>query len=67
MAHSDEDVRKIAELNAAFVTLNDKGKDSALTILRTLRFAQAVMGTGTYEAATNTGGQQTARVRNPYN
>ena len=44
MTHCKEDVQKIAELNSTFMTLNDKGKDSALTILRALSFAQAVMG-----------------------
>ena len=53
MAHCKEDVQKIAELNSTFMMLNDKGKDSALTILRALSFAQAVMGTDTCEDAGN--------------
>lgn len=51
MTHCKEDVRKIAELNSTFMTLNDKGKDSALTILRALSFAQAVMGADTCKEA----------------
>ena len=47
MTHRKEDVQRIAELNSTFMSLNDKGKDSALTILRALSFAQAVMGTDT--------------------
>ena len=43
MTHNNEDVQKIAELNSTFMALNDKGKDSALTVLRALSFAQAVM------------------------
>lgn len=44
MAQEREDVKRIAELNALFLTLDDKGQDSALTILRSLGFAQSVMG-----------------------
>lgn len=53
MTHNKEDVQRIAELNSTFMTLNDKGKDSALTILRALSFAQAVMGADTCEEARN--------------
>ncbi len=60
MAHSKEDPQRIAELNAAFMVLDDKGKDSALTILRALSFAQAVMGA---DACEGTGSaQQNARA-----
>lgn len=45
MAQEREDVKRIAELNALFLALDDKGQDSALTILRSLGFAQSVMGT----------------------
>ena len=38
-----EEVNRIAEFNALFLTLNDKGKDAALTVLRSLDFAQSVM------------------------
>lgn len=37
-----EQAKKIAELNALFLTLNEKGQESALTILRSLEFAQSV-------------------------
>lgn len=53
MTHCKEDAQKIAELNSAFMTLSDKGKDSALTILRALSFAQAVMGADICEEAGN--------------
>ena len=62
MTHNREDVRRIAELNSTFMTLNDKGKDSALTILRALSFAQAVMGADTCEEARNAAHQQPARA-----
>ncbi len=51
MTHRKEDIQKIAELNSTFMTLNDKGKDSALTILRALSFAQAVMSADTCKKA----------------
>lgn len=47
MTHSRENVQRIAELNSTFMMLNEKGKDSALTILRTLHFAQSVIGPST--------------------
>ena len=43
MTQKTENVRKIAELNALFLSLDDRGQDSALTILRSLEFAQSVM------------------------
>lgn len=43
MTHEKEMVEKIAELNSLFLTLNDKGQDNALNILRALKFAQSVM------------------------
>lgn len=43
MTQEREDVKRIAELNALFLTLDDKGQDSALTLLRSLGFAQSVM------------------------
>lgn len=43
MNHENEMINKIAELNALFLSLNDKGQDSALNILRSLEFAQSVM------------------------
>lgn len=62
MTHSKEDIQRIAELNSAFMSLNDKGKDSALTILRSLKFAQDVMGADTYGAERKTNHQQTGRI-----
>jgi len=44
MAQSRDEIEKVEELNSIFTGLNEKGKDSALTILRALSFAQAVMG-----------------------
>lgn len=43
MTQTKEQGEKVAELSAAFLGLNDKGQDSALTILKTLRFAQSVL------------------------
>lgn len=43
MTHAMHAARKIAELNTLFLTLDDKGQDSALTILRALEFAQSVV------------------------
>lgn len=40
-----EDTQRIAELNSLFLTLNEKGQESALTVLRALEFAQSVMST----------------------
>lgn len=39
----NEDVKRIAEFNALFLTLNKKGQDAAFTILQSLGFAQSVM------------------------
>lgn len=43
MTQEREDIRRIAELNALFMTLDNRGQDGALTILRSLGFAQSVM------------------------
>lgn len=40
-----EEQKKIAEMNALFIKLNEQGKDGALTVLRSLNFAQSVMAT----------------------
>lgn len=61
VTHSKEDVQRIAELNSTFMTLNDKGKDRALTILRALSFAQAVTDADTCGKTGSTVHQQTAR------
>lgn len=63
MTHCEKSIQKIAELNSTFMALNDKGKDSALTILRALSFAQAVMGADTYEEAGGAARQQTRKGR----
>ncbi len=44
MTQTKEDIQRIAELNSMFLLLDEKGKDSALTILRALQFAQSVAG-----------------------
>lgn len=62
MTHSKEDIQRITELKSAFMSLNDKGKESALTILRALNFAQAVMGADTYGEERKTDHQQTVRT-----
>ncbi len=43
MTQKRTDAQKIAEMNAIFLTLNEKGQESALTILKSLEFAQSVM------------------------
>lgn len=43
MTRENEIGEKIAELNTMFLTLNDRGQDNALNILRALKFAQSVM------------------------
>ena len=62
MTHCREDVQKIAELNSTFMTLNDKGKDSALTILRALSVAQAIMSEDTCEKTRSVAHQPTTRA-----
>lgn len=44
MTHEKEDVKRIAELKALFLTLDDRGQYNALTVLRSLEFAESVMG-----------------------
>ena len=43
MTQTVENVKKIAEFNALFLTLNEKGQDAGLTVLKSLGFAQSVM------------------------
>lgn len=43
MTQEKENVKRIAEFNALFLTLNDKGQEAALTVLQSLGFAQSVM------------------------
>lgn len=62
MTQNRDDVQKVAELNALFVGLNAKGKDSALTILRALNFAQAVIGSESNRVAEEANRRQIARA-----
>ena len=55
MTHSNEDAQGIEELRTAFMTLNEKGMDNALAILRALSFAQAVMSTDIRDNAVEQG------------
>ena len=43
MTQIKENAKKIAEFNALFLTLNEKGQEAALTVLQSLDFAQLVM------------------------
>lgn len=43
MTQTNENLKTIAEFNALFLTLNDKGQETALTVLQSLDFAQSVM------------------------
>lgn len=43
MTQTKEKIQHIAEFNALFMNLNEKGQEAALTVLRALEFAQSVM------------------------
>ena len=43
MTQDKENIRRIAEFNALFLSLNEKGQDAALTVLQSLGFAQSVI------------------------
>lgn len=43
MAQQKDDIEKTAELNTLFLALDNRGQESALTVLRALQFAQSVM------------------------
>lgn len=43
MTQDNENIRRIAEFNALFLSLNEKGQEAALTVLQSLGFAQSVM------------------------
>lgn len=43
MTHKEEGVNNTKELQALLSALDDSGQDSALSILRTLEFAQSVI------------------------
>jgi hypothetical protein len=43
MTQGKESIKRIAEFNALFLTLNNKSQDAALNILKSLNFAQSVM------------------------
>ncbi len=62
MTQNRNDVQKVAELNAIFVGLNAKGKDSALILLRALNFAQAIIGSESNRVAEDVERRQIARA-----
>lgn len=43
MTQTRDHVQRVTEFNTLFLNLNDKGQETALTILQALEFAQAVM------------------------
>lgn len=43
MTQNSSDMKRLAELNSLFLTLNSKDQDIALIILRSLKFSQSVM------------------------
>lgn len=43
MTQEKVNVQRIAEFNALFMALDEKGQETALTVLRSLDFAQSVM------------------------
>lgn len=62
MTHSKGNARRIAEMSAGFVMLSDKGKDSVLTILRALSFAQTVIGPGADQRERSSDSPQSSRT-----
>ncbi len=43
MTQTKENVRRITEFDTLFMNLNEKGQEAALTVLKSLDFAQSVM------------------------
>ncbi len=43
MTQTKENVRRTTEFDTLFMNLNEKGQEAALTILKSLDFAQSVM------------------------
>ena len=43
MTQTKGNVQRTAEFNVLFMNLNEKGQEAALTVLRSLEFAQSVM------------------------
>lgn len=43
MTQTKDNVQRVAEFNALFMNLNEKGQEAALTVLQALGFAQSVM------------------------
>ena len=43
MTQTKKNVQRANEFNTLFMNLNEKGQEAALTVLRALGFAQAVM------------------------
>lgn len=43
MTQKKDNVQRIAEFNALFLSLNERGQDAVLTVLQSLSFAQSVM------------------------
>lgn len=42
MTQTRDNVQRVAEFNTLFLSLNDKGQETALTVLQALEFAQTV-------------------------
>lgn len=43
MTQTKENIQRADEFNTLFMNLNEKGQEAALTVLRSLGFAQSVM------------------------
>lgn len=43
MTQTKENIRRTTEFNTLFMNLNEKGQEAALTVLKSLDFAQSVM------------------------
>ena len=43
MTQTKEDIKRTSEFDTLFMNLNEKGQEAALTVLKSLDFAQSVM------------------------
>lgn len=43
MTQTRDNIQRVTEFNSLFLNLNDRGQETALTVLQALEFAQAVM------------------------
>jgi len=53
MTQDKESIKKIAKFNSIFLTLNNKGQDAALIVLKSLDFAQSVFSENIIEQSSS--------------